>query len=519
MASILQNIKADNKRIARNTLLLYIRMFVIMLVSLYTVRVTINILGAEDYGIYNVVGSIATTLVFLTGTMTSATQRFFSYNLGRDDKMAFNVVFCLAIEIFVVVALLVLFLGFPFGWFMLNNYLIIPAERLYAARFVLGCSLLLFVFNMLSIPFTASIIAYERMDAFAYISIFDGLMKLLLVYLLSVFSWDKLMFYAVLMLVEAVAVFLLYVYYCKRNFTVCRFSFIWNKKLFRELMSYMGWNLFGSASGMLVLQGQSILLNMFFGPLVNAAKAVADKINVALTSFTSNFYMAVSPQIVKSYAQKNEKRMVMLAYRSSLYSFLLLFLLSVPIIYVMPDVLSIWLRAENVSVEMISFSRLILVYSMVMVLEPPLTQMIRATGQIKTYQISVGSITLLFLPIAALAFWLGAKPVVTMYVLIAIYATAHIMRLWNIKRQFAIPYYRYFMEVLKPIIKLFICLCPIVLLLYFFVHIENMWSRIFVNVVVLLIAIAGIAFLLILSKNERKIIEQYLITRIKCLNK
>lgn len=501
-----KDIKADNKRIAKNTLLLYIRMFVIMLVSLYTVRVTINVLGAEDYGIYNVVGSIATTMVFLTGTMTSATQRFFSYNLGRDDETTFNAVFCLAIEIFVVFAVFVLFVGFLLGCLLLNDFLVIPDERLYAARFVLGCSLLLFVFNMLSIPFTASIVAYERMDAFAYISIFDGLMKLLLVYLLSLVSWDKLMFYAILMLVEAVLVFLLYVYYCKKHFPVCRFTFIWDKTIFCELMSYMGWNLFGSASGMLVLQGQSILLNMFFGPLINAAKAVADKVNAALTSFTSNFYMAVSPQIVKNYAQGDENRMVSLAYKSSLLSFVLLFLLSVPIVYTMPDILSIWLRSENVSAEMISFSRLVLIFSMVTVLEPPLTQMIRATGQIKVYQISVGSVTLTFLPAAALILWLGAKPVATMYVLIVVYAMAHIVRLWNIKRMFIIPYARYLKEVLLPIIKLLVAVGPIILFLHFFVDIENVWVRLIVNVVAILVAITGIVFGLIFSDEERSFI-------------
>lgn len=504
----------ENKRIAKNTLLLYTRMLLLTIVSLYTVRITLKVLGNEDFGIFNVVASVVTTLSFLTGTMTSATQRFLSFNLGQNNEKGYNHFFNLTLLVFGIISFIILLIGIAIGPWFIETYLVIPAERLEAAKYVFYFSLFTFILNVVSIPYTASIIAYEKMSAFAYISVIDGILKLVLVFLLYNSLYDKMISYGGLMTVEAMIILLLYFFYCHLKFTSCHLKLYWNTSEFKCLLEYTGWNLFGGITGMLNTQGQNILLNIFWGPSVNTAKSIADKINAVMSSFSTNFYMAVSPQIIKSYAKEDKKRMFELAYNSTKYSFFLLYILSIPLISNVRELLGYWLGYINVSKEMIVFTRLILIYSLITVLEYPLTQMIRATGNIRNYQISVGLFTMLFLPISYILFYRNFPPETTLYVLIILYLLALFIRLWWCKKQLNFSIKVYFINIVYPILKVIICTIPILYITNCF-NFKSDFYKIMTTSIFLIIITLSIIYFMGLEVNERRVILKYIKTKIK----
>lgn len=505
----------NSKRIAKNTLMLYFRMILLTLISLYTVRITLAILGSEDFGIYNVVASVVTMLNFFTGTMTSATQRFFAYSLGKNDLNGYNDIFSIIIILFSIISLIVVIIGGLIGGWVVKSVLVIPADRMDAAMTAFICSLFMFLCHVMMIPYTASIIAHEHMQAFAYISIADGVLKLLLVYLLSIAPYDKLIAYAALMAAETLLILFLYYCYCKRKYSECRFKIIWKRETVRQLFSYTGWSLFGSVSGILTTQGQNILLNIFFGPIVNAAKAIADKIYSLITSFSQNFYMAVSPQIVMNYATGEKEEMVRLAFRSSKYSFFLLLMLSSILFINTEDLLLLWLGADRVSGEMLILTQLSLVYAQVSILEQPITQMIRATGDIKRYQIEVGIITLSFIPLASIFLLIGAPAWSTMVILIIIYAIAHIARLLVAKKQLAISIRAYLKEVIFPISLICCLVIPATIVIATIFSMGNMFLSILLKSAILLLFISATIYLWGMNSNERSLIKQKVFSIVK----
>lgn len=498
----------NSKRIAKNTLMLYFRMILLTLISLYTVRVTLAILGSEDFGIYNVVASVVTMLNFFTGTMTSATQRFFAYSLGKNDLKGYNDIFSIIIILFSIISFIVIIIGGLVGGWAVESVLVIPENRMNAALVAFVCSLFMFLCHVMMIPYTASIIAHEHMQAFAYISVADGVMKLLLVYLLSIASYDKLIVYSALMAAETLLILFLYYSYCRRKYSECRFRIIWKKAIVKQLFSYTGWSLFGGVSGILKTQGQNILLNIFFGPIVNAAKAIADKIYGVITSFSQNFYMAVSPQIVMNYATGEKEEMVRLAFRSSKYSFFLLLLLSSILFINTEDLLLLWLGADKVNDEMLVLTQLSLVYAQVSILEQPITQMIRATGDIKRYEIAVGTITLSFIPVASIFLLFGAPAWSTMIILIIIYAIAHIARLLVAKKQLAISIKTYLTQVIFPISLVFCLVIPAMIVLANISSMGNMLLSILLKSVLLLLFISAIIYFVGMNSKERSMIKQ-----------
>lgn len=442
---------ASNKKLAKNTAFLYFRMLLLTLISLYTVRITFEALGEVDYGIYNVVASVVASLSFLSATLTSATQRFLSFHLGKNDYVAYSNTFSLLLIGYLVISVVIIIIGEITAPLFVEKWLNIPPDRFYAAKWVFQTAIFTFVFHILTVPYSSSIVANEKMDAFAYISIADGILKLLLVFLLLRSPIDRLIYYGILTCLLSAIILFLHIAYCRHAFPYCKFRWIWDKSLFKELTSYTGFNLFGSVSGMLVTSGQNVLLNIFFGPVVNAAKAIADRISSIVNQFSANFYMAVSPQIVKSYAAGDTVRMINLALKSTRLSFFLLLIVSVPLIVAMKNILSLWLTSEMVTDDMIGFSQLTLIFCMVMALEQPVTQMIRATGNIKRYQLSVGLCTLMYIPIAWLVLKLGASAVSTMQILILLYCLVQVVRIMAAHRQVGLDIHRYFREVVVPI--------------------------------------------------------------------
>jgi len=449
----------NNKRIAKNTMMLYFRMIFTSVVALFTTRIVLQILGVVDFGVFNVVGGVVGLFGMLNGSLISASQRFLTYELGKENLNKFNQIFNMLILIFVVFGLIIITISFLSANIIISEFLNIPSERLHAASIVFYFSVLMFVCNLITIPFISSVIAHEKMEAYAYLSIIEVTLKLLVVYLLYKSNYDKLITYSILLTGVMLLVLLFYVIYSNKNLPGCKYIFYWNKSLFYELTTYTSWNMFGSITGILNVQGLSILLNLFFGPVVNAAKGISDKIYTIVASFSNNFYMAVRPQIIKNYANGEKEIMFDLVINSTKYSFYLLLLISLPLIFYMDQILEIWLGHEQITYDMVMFSKLTLAYSLINVFELPLSTMVQATGNIKKYQIVIGSFTLLFLPISYFFFQGNGEAYTALIILIIIYAIALIIRLMLVKQQLGFPVEKYLK---RNILRLSVVFIPIV---------------------------------------------------------
>ena len=319
--------QSNNKRIARNTAMLYIRMLLIMGVTLYTTRIVLRILGVEDFGIYNVVGGVITMASFLSASMSSAIQRFLSFELGKNNLIQLQRVFSISINLHLIVAIAIFILAETLGLWFINTQLAIPPERLIAANWVYQFSIFAFIVNIISVPYNAVILAYEKMNIFAYIGIVEVLLKLTAAFALNWFGFDKLALYAIFIFIISLIVRIFYGIYVKRNIQDCTYSFFWDKKLFNTLLNFAGWNLWGNIAFVTYNQGINILLNIFFGPAINAARAIAYQVNSALNSFVANFQLALKPQIIKSYAIGDNSYMHSLIFSGAKYSFFLMILL------------------------------------------------------------------------------------------------------------------------------------------------------------------------------------------------
>ena len=395
----------NNKRIAKNTLLLYFRMLFMMAVSLFTSRVILNTLGVEDFGINNVVGGIVAMFGFINSSMTSATQRYITFALGKGEEKWLNTVFSTSLQIHCLIAVLILLLGETVGLWFLYNKMQIPDDRMDAAFWVLQCSIVSTVVMIVSVPYNATIVAHEKMSAFAYISVLEVVLKLLIVYILIIFPIDKLILYAFLFLGIQLLIRFCYSIYCNRHFKETKYRHVWDKQLFKEMTGFAGWSLFGNLSGALFTQGLNMLLNVFFGPLVNAARAVAVQVQNAIQQFVSNFQMALNPQITKTYAQNEMKEMHKLMYRSARFSFYLLFFLSLPVLFETDFILTIWLK--TVPNDTIVFLRIMICTSLIYAIANPLIVANQATGKVKRYQAVCGTILLMILPISYVLLLLG----------------------------------------------------------------------------------------------------------------
>lgn len=441
---------ANNKRIAKNTLLLYFRMLLTMAVSLYTSRVVLNTLGIDDYGIYNVVGGIVTMFGFLNSAMAGATQRFLTFELGRGNKEKLNKTFCTSMTIHVVISLIILLLAETIGLWFLNHKMVIPLDRMTAAHWVYQMSVLSTMVMMISVPYNATIIAHEKMSAFAYISILEVVLRLVIVYMLLMFDSDKLIIYAVLLCCVQLLIRVIYGRYCNKHFDECHYEITYDKELFNEMAAFAGWSLFGNLAAVGFTQGVNIILNMFFGPVVNAARAIAVQVQHAVQGFVQNFQMALNPQITKSYANNDLNQMHTLVFASSKYSFFLLLCIALPIIIETEPILKAWLK--TVPDYTVDFVRLILLIMMVDALSNPLIVSAQATGKIKVYQAVIGSILLLIVPIAYLTLALGSEPESVFVVQLLVVIIAQIVRLIMIRSMICLPLIKYFKKVLIRII-------------------------------------------------------------------
>ena len=422
----------NNKRIAKNTLMLYFRMIITMGVSLYTVRVVLNVLGAVDYGIYNVVGGVVIMFSILSSTMAAASQRFFSFELGKKNYVQLKKTFSLTLTIYGIIAIIILFLAETIGLWFLNTKMTIPVGRMEAANWIYQFSILSFMMTMFTIPYNAAIVANERMNVYAYISIIEVSLKLLIVYLLVIFSFDKLKLYSMLIFGVTTIVTFMYRSYCKRKFEECKYLFYWNSKLFKEIINYSSWNLLGAVTAMLKDQGINILLNVFFNPAINAARGIAYNINSAITQFTTNFYLAVQPQIIKLHSQDEKANMEKLVLQSSKFAYYLMMFLTFPLLLDTGYILKLWLKV--VPDYVILFSRLVIINSLIDLMNVPLGTVIQATGKLKYYQSILSFIFLLNLPFSYFLLKFGMPPEITLFVSIFLSVISFFPRLILIKK-------------------------------------------------------------------------------------
>lgn len=422
----------NNKRIAKNTLLLYFRMLLTMVVSLYTSRVVLNTLGVEDFGIYNVVGGVVAMFSVISGSLSSAISRFITYELGKGNRQRLKVIFSSAIIIQIALALLIGILAEIGGVWFLNAKMNIPSDRLEAANWVLQCSIITFMVNLISIPYNAAIIAHERMKAFAYVSILEVTLKLLVVFTLYIALFDKLKTYAMLLVTVAVIIRFVYGYYCKRHFEECTYRFVFNRKVLKEMTNFAGWNFIGSSSAVLRDQGVNIALNLFCGPPVNAARGIAFQVSTAINSFVVNFMTALNPQITKSYATGDHNYMMLLIFQGARFAFYLLLILSLPVILNTHYILALWLKL--VPEHTVRFVQLILIFALSESISQPLITAQLATGNIRNYQIVVGGLQMLNLPISYILLRFGYPPEMTIVVAICISQCCLSARLYMLQR-------------------------------------------------------------------------------------
>ena len=470
----------SNKRIAKNTILLYFRSIIVMLISLYTSRIVLKVLGVEDYGIYNVVGGLVSMFSLISSSMVAASSRFITFELGRNnfDKLKETVSGCVTIHI--LLGLIVVVVAEIVGVWFLNYKMNISPDRIVAANWVFQCSLLTFFFNLISTPYNAIIMSHERMSAFAYISILEVSLKLLMVFLLTWILFDKLIVYALLMLSISILLRIIYRIYCKTHFPEVRqIRLKINPDLFKQLFSFTGWEMIGSGSYILRNQGIDILLNLFFGVVVNAAKGVANQVQTAVYSFVSNFQMAINPQITKNYAANNYERVHFLIKQGTRFSFYLFLSLSMPIMLETKMILDLWLvKIPDYSVV---FVQLTFINLLIHIFYRFMVVAILSTGRIKKYQLVVGGTKLLALPLTYLFLKLGGNPTTGLLVVIFLEAVCVFFNLQFVKNIVGFDYKDFLKDVVAK--SLFVMMIALILPLFVKFYLTNVNKYLYISII------------------------------------
>lgn len=503
-------VSANNKRIAKNTLMLYIRMIIVMLVTLYTSRVVLHILGSQDYGINNVVGGIVTMLTFMSHTLTHAAQRFFSIELGRGNHERLERVFKVNLTLYTAIAIAVIIIGETVGMWFMHTYLTIPPDRMVAAEWVLHMAILSFCLSMQVLPFRAAIMARENMTILAYISIVEAAAKLGLVFALPYIPIDKLISYALLNFAVHLIINGFYMGFAHVKYPECKYGLSFDKEIMKEITGFTGWTILGHFAIMTRSQGINMLLNVYCGPVVNAARAIAFQVNSAVSHLYTNFFMAVKPQIIKYYSVDNRKEMYKLVTRSSRLCFFLVLLLSIPILTETDYILSLWLK--EVPEYTASFVRFILLNTMVESLMPGLTVSLDATGKVRRYQVTVSIIILLSIPIG---WWLlahGYPPYYPMMFIVFLSIIRFFAQLVITKQQLGFTVSGFMKDVMIPVLAVSI-LAPVIPVLIS-LKMEEGFLRFVIVLFSSLLLTASLVWLLGMEKNEKLAIRHYVMQKI-----
>ena len=490
-----------NKRIAKNTMLLYVRMGIMMLISFFTARITLNALGVTDYGINNVVGGLVSMFSLISSSLSSSVSRFMTFGLGKGDKKELNTIFSTSVNIHIVLAIIVVIAIETVGVWFLNNKMVIPTERLTAAHWVLQSSTLMFAVGLLSVPYNAAIIAHEKMGVYAYFTLFEAFSRLAIIFAIKYYGGDKLILLAIISIIPALIKQFYYWNYSKKHFEECTYHAIWDKRVFKEMFGFAGWNFIGASSAQMKDQGVNIVINMFTSPSVNAARGIAMQINGIVGQFIGNFMVAINPQITKEYAAGNYDRMHKLIFSGTRFSYFLFMFLSIPIIFEIERILYVWLG--QVPEHTVLFTRLALILSLSDIISNTLITAQLATGKIRNYQIIVGGTQMMNFPISYILLRMGVFPEITIIVAIFISQICLLERLLFLRKMVHLPSLRYFKEVYLNLIVVTV-LVAVPGILYF--SIENEALRFFAVCISSVITSAAVTYTIGLQRNERVLV-------------
>lgn len=502
----MSNHSEDNRRIAKNTMMLYGRMGLMMIISFFTARITLEALGVVNYGINNVVGGLVSMFSLISGSLTASAGRFITFGLGAGDKERLNRIFTTSVNIHIVLAIIVVIAIETIGVWFLNNKMVIPADRLVAANWVLQSSVICFAVGLLSTPYNAAIVAHERMDIYAYFSLFDAISRLAIVFSIKYYGGDKLILLAIISLIPMLIKQFYYWWFCKKNFEECTYHPAWDKALFKEMTSFAGWNFIGASSAQLKDQGVNIAINMFHGPAVNAARGIAMQICSIVGQFTGNIFAAINPQITKEYAAGNYVRMHSLMFKGTKILYFLFMTISIPIFFEIETILFIWLG--QIPQHTVLFTRLVLILSLSDIISSTLITAQLATGKIRNYQIVVGGTQMLNFPISYILLRLGFFPEITLIVAIIISQICLLERLLFLRTMCKLPSLKFTKEVYLNtlIVTLVASIIPATL----YCNLHESIVRFFLVCASSVISSFATIYLIGLKKDEKKIALQYM---------
>ncbi len=504
----ISNRAQNSRRIVKNTLMLYIRTFFIMLTGLYTSRVILEALGVEDFGIYNIVGGVIILFTFLNSALSSAVQRFLNFELGRKKFDVVKRILNVGITIHIAIAIVIFILAETVGLWFVRNELNIPPSRMNSALMVYHISAITTCVNIITIPYNAKIIAYEKMTFFAYIGIVEAFMKLLIAFLLANFSTDRLEGYALLLFCVSVVLFIANFVYCRKTFSTSGYSLFWDKNLYKQVISFSGWSLLGSVANMSAGQGINVLLNMFYGVTINAAVGITNQVYSSILSFVGNFQTAFRPQIVKSYSNGEVDYLKGLINTTAKLSFVLLFIIAFPIGLNIDFILDIWL--VEVPQYTNNFIQLIIIYALIEVFSAPIWMLVQATGRIRNYQIIISSLIFCNLVLSYIFLKSDYPPVVVYNIKVLLAICYLIVRLMFLKRilNHSLRYY-----IFKVILPTLLISVAVALPITFLVSELSDIYKLLISIVLFIPVYALVVYALLLSKGQKEEVKLWLMIR------
>ena len=493
-----------NSKIARNTLFLYIRMFFAMAVTLYTSRVLLKTLGVVDFGVNNVVAGFVTMFSFLNTSLIGSIQRYYNFERSVNGEVGIRNVYRTSMRIQVILSCIVFVLIEGFGVWYLNTIMNIPDDRIYAANILLQSSTISLILLILSVPFSAAIISFEHMDYYAFVGVLDVILKLLIVLVLPYVGHDKLIVYACLLIIVSVSNFILYYVYARRKLGLIYCDS--DSALMKSMLVFSGWNFFGTFSNVIYQQGINLLLNFYFGPIVNAARAIAAYVSNAVTGFSSNIVVAFRPQLVEAYAEHNYSRVKKIMYSESKISYVMLLILIVPLIIEVDFILGVWLGDAPESSGI--FTILSLLVTLISVLNIPFAQIVHASGKMKIFQLITGGITCLIIPLGWLGFRAGYSPTSIFVIALFLSVLTQLACIIIVRSIFDYDLEHYIFKVLLPLLVA-TCVVPIIPWLISYV-VEQSLLRFFLVTIVSTLIIVAYTYIILLNSDERAMVHKLL---------
>ena len=501
----------NNKRIAKNTLLLYIRTIFLMLITLYTSRVILEQLGVDDYGIYNVVGGVVAMFSVISSALSSSISRFITFELGKGDIKRLTTIFSTSVNIQLGLSAIILLIGETVGLWFINYKMNIPPDRIIAANWVFQCSILTFCINLISVPYNSCIIAHEKMSAFAYISILEAALKLLICYMLIVSPVDKLIAYSLLMLFVAILIRFVYGLYSARNFEECKYRMCYEKDIVKEMTGFAGWSFFPNVAWIFNTQGVSVLINLFFGVALNAARGIASQVESAVMMFVRNFTTALNPQITKYYANGDKENMFLLMCRGTKFTYFLTLLMVLPLFLETEYVLQLWLK--EVPTHTVIFVQLSIIGSIINNIGNTCYTACQATGNIKRYSIVVTTVGFLVFPLTWLGFKLGLPVESTYIIYILVYICVSIACMLMTRWLLQFPLSMFLRKALLPMVSTTVLSAILPVLLC--THMQSSFIRFLVICIVSVLSTCVVIYIIGLTQGEKDLLNKKIFNRIK----